>query len=364
MKANDLLEAIGKIDSRFIDNAAKAKTSVINRKSLAIIIAAAGALIVAASVIIVAMQEPKAIETRETTLVLEPTEVGADTNDFAINSSSVIYRGTGFSEEEIYNLIYEDQDFIASAIAYEYDCFGQELRIFLDGFNHVTFGEENVIDRDFLTLPVCLNNEVVGFVELFKVDGEITYSLRLGGETWNNINEALNYGEVSFAYLGFGELAIAPDNRVFDITTGASSLLSDDVDWYSVIHTDSNSYSAENFDVEYDRNNGVMDTETFECPPYISVFALDSIYVDECRNLISEGELETVTNLDNPIVRYQSMPGNIEYFRTVDEDYEILLGDDEYCYSVTFTTTADAVLGPITYYIDMNGTIFGSAYRE
>ena len=50
---------------------------------------------------------------------------------------------------------------------------------------------------------------------------EIHWSLSAGGPRWDNLNRALRYGEVAFAYAGFGEVAVAAAGAVFPITVGA-----------------------------------------------------------------------------------------------------------------------------------------------
>lgn len=438
MKADTLLNAIGKIDSEYIMKADLVKNgedtgtgSVVAESAVArtqahaqvrpakhqwIRYAAIATAAVALAIVGVAIyfnmrpiEEPEPSETYST-IVVTPT--GIDPNetlapggltgdggklDFVIDTSPVSIIGTGYSLDEVTDLISNDKQIIGMTVAAETGCFGEELRIYLDGFSIVSLGDENVLDRDYASLPICKGTRVIGFVDLFKVDDEIHYSISAGGTSWDAINAALEYGEVAFAYVGFGEVAIAEDNRVFEITEGISDLLPAEKDWFSVIRTDMNTYSAANFDpngpIDY---NAIMDSvdaddSLSEYSPYISVVPVkedinlesnpnvgagvfepylpadDEViadYIEKCRALIPEGELETVTNYDSPRVLYRSMPEEMCYFRIVDEDYVIQTGDDGYCYSVTFTTTADPVLGPIEYYIDVSGTIFGSAYRE
>lgn len=430
MNADKLLDAIGKIDSKYIINAqvpaevqsqALAKAQVQARpakrswiRNLAIAASATAAIALAVTGVIFylnarSITEPEPSETYSTQ-VISPTGINPDETfapdeltgdggdlDFVINNSPVSVIGTGYTLDEVTELISNDKQIIGMTVATETGYFGEELRIYLDGFSVVSLGTENVLDRDYVSLPICKGAKVIGFVDLFKVDDEIHYSISAGGNSWDAINEALQYGEVAFAYLGFGEVAVAEDNRVFEITEGISNLLPADTDLYSIIHTDMNTYSAANFNpagpADYNSLlDGVeVDDSISGFSPYVSVIPMkDDIdwmsnpgvsagvfepylpadeaviadFIDRCQALIPEGELETVTNFDNPMVLYRSMPEEMCYFRIVDKDYIIQTGDEDYCYSVTFATTADSILGPIEYYIDVTGTIFGSAYRE
>lgn len=66
---------------------------------------------------------------------------------------------------------------------------------------------------------------------------------------------------------------------------------------------------------------------------------------------------DTVTNYDFP---------DIELVYMSTEDSYVVLDDftKGKTYTVTFTTTADAILGPIVVYVDDNATVFGLGYRK
>lgn len=130
-------------------------------------------------------------------------------------------KGTGYTPQEIDALLARDAWPIAQTVAAETGCAPEDVRVCPQGYCHTSLGEENRFDLDYLTLPVCVGETVVASVDLFRVDGEIHWSLSAGGPRWDNLNRALRYGEVAFAYAGFGEVAVAADGAVFPITVGA-----------------------------------------------------------------------------------------------------------------------------------------------
>lgn len=87
-------------------------------------------------------------------------------------------------------------------------------------------------------------------------------------------------------------------------------------------------------------------------------------YIEECKALLDYETMNTITNLDNPFVVYRSLPAEDSYMKLCGSDYVINTSEDGFCYAVEFTTTEDPLLGPIVYYVDMSGTVFGCGYRE
>ena len=131
-------------------------------------------------------------------------------------------RGTGYTATEIAAVLEREGFAIAQMAAAETGCAAGDVRILTEGYCHTSLGEENVVDLDYLILPVCVGDRMVASVDLFRADGEIHYSVSAGGPRWDNLNRALAYGEVAFAYAGYGELAVAADGTVFEITAGVA----------------------------------------------------------------------------------------------------------------------------------------------
>ena len=141
-------------------------------------------------------------------------------------------RGTGYTAAEITALLERDGYAIAQMAASETGCAVGDVRILTEGYCHTSLGEENVADKDYLILPVCVEDRVIASVDLFKVDGEVRYSVSAGGPRWDNLNRALAYGDVAFLYAGYGELAVAADGTVFEITVDASQAVAGVTDLY------------------------------------------------------------------------------------------------------------------------------------
>ena len=79
-----------------------------------------------------------------------------------------------------------------------------------------------------------------------------------------------------------------------------------------------------------------------------------------CQNYLSENNSEavkTIIDWDNPAVEtIKELPNN--YHKISDT-----ANSDNY-YEVTFTTTEDGILGPITLFLDKTGKIIGQGIRE
>ena len=71
-----------------------------------------------------------------------------------------------------------------------------------------------------MTLPVfTADNRIVGEVQLFRVDGEVHYSVAAGGPSWDRLTDIIaeHQGEkLAFVYVGSLIVdVIAPDNTVY-----------------------------------------------------------------------------------------------------------------------------------------------------
>ena len=165
-----------------------------------------------------------------------------NTDISSASDGTPIVRGTAYTDDEITSLIEANKDIIAMNISAEYGRFGDEVQIFTKGYYHVVLGETNCVDLDYLTLPVCIDNQIVGNIEVFRQNGETMYSLNVGGNKWNAINEALAYSDkIAFVFGGSAcETAIAPDNTVFEITQDAKNTVTAG---YDLLATEYNTFS-------------------------------------------------------------------------------------------------------------------------
>ncbi len=149
------------------------------------------------------------------------------------SSAAPTVRGTGYTREEIDALLAREGWAIAQMAASETGCAPEDVTICREGFCHTTLGAENVADRDYLTLPVCVGGSVVASVDLFRYEGALHYTVSAGGPRWAKLNRALQYGQVAFCYAGFNELAVAADGTVFEITVGAAKAVAGQTDLYA-----------------------------------------------------------------------------------------------------------------------------------
>ena len=189
---------------------------------------------------------------------------GEDVSDLDIScDGKPAIAGTGFTDEDIYSLVENNKEIIAANVSGEYDCFGSEIQIYTKGYCHAVLGEKNYVHLDYLTLPVCVDNRIVANLEVFKADGELLYTLNVGGDKWDIINEALEYDdEIAFVFADYTcEAAVAPDNTVFEITYDSKGALTAA---YDLVATEYNTFSRAAL---YDRNNyitAVIDSYSYD----------------------------------------------------------------------------------------------------
>lgn len=87
----------------------------------------------------------------------------------------------------------------------------------------------------------------------------------------------------------------------------------------------------------------------------------DKLTLDEMLGFLSENELESIKNIDNPKV--EEMVFNKEPSIYLFDKNTKLKGRKVIKY--TYNTTQDGLLGPITFYVDKEtGFVLGSDFRE
>lgn len=177
---------------------------------------------------------------------------GGNVSNLNLSDGELAITGNGFTDEDIYSLVENNKEVIALNVSAEYDCFGSEIQIYTKGYYHVVLGEKNYVDLDYLTLPVCVDNRIVANLEVFKADEELLYTFNAGGDKWDIINEALEYdNKIAFVFSGgyASEIAIAPDNTIFEVTYDSKGTLTAG---YNLVATEYNTFSRS---VLYDNNN-------------------------------------------------------------------------------------------------------------
>lgn len=167
---------------------------------------------------------------------------GGATKETDNSAGTPAIKGNAYTDDEIISLIENNKEIIALNVSAEYNKFGKEIQIFTKGYYHAVLGEVNCVDLDYLTLPVCIDSQIVANIEVFRYNDEINYTLNAGGDKWSIINDALNYSDnIAFVFgNSASEIAIAPDNTVFEITHNAISTLTAG---YDILATEYNTFS-------------------------------------------------------------------------------------------------------------------------
>lgn len=242
-------KALNDIDDEYIEKAANYKGGK-NMKLLKYGSIAAALVIVIAAVMVFTkplISEPPTDE--------GPVK-GGEYQDTVAEPASV--EGEGYTDEQIRQYIENNKSTIAFTVAAEYGC-TDEIKIMINGYNHAQLGEKNVVKRDFLTLPILQNNKIVATMVIFTADGEMTNTINIGGDTWDNLNKAFNENpdsELVMAYSGgVCEVVITPDNKIYEINQGGKKFLSEGTDWYSLLKSDYNTFSPKQLN---DPNNFIV----------------------------------------------------------------------------------------------------------
>ncbi len=177
-----------------------------------------------------------------------PDSMGGNQPDYISENTKISYIGTGFTQQEIEQLIDSEKENIVSIICDEYGLIDESISIYTKGYSHITCGEELSVNLDALTLPILVNNEIRANIELVRVDNEIIHTINIGGDKWGIYNDTLKNNpesEIAFAFLGdtAGEVVILPDNSAVAVTQDANSNFDTETEWYSLLKTEYNSFS-------------------------------------------------------------------------------------------------------------------------
>ena len=83
--------------------------------------------------------------------------------------------------------------------------------------------------------------------------------------------------------------------------------------------------------------------------------------VKNAREMLSDKEIETIINLENPKIEEVILEGDTSIY-LFDESFDTT---EKSLYKITYNTELDGLLGPITFYVDkMSGIVIGADYRE
>ncbi len=107
-------------------------------------------------------------------------------------------------------------------------------------------------------------------------------------------------------------------------------------------------------DIFFDSTEETAKTESF---PEITTEQA----VKKAREKLSDKEMETIINLENPKIEEVVLNGDASIY-LFDESFDV---SGKRLYKITYNTELDGLLGPITFYVDkMSGIVIGADYRE
>lgn len=260
-----LAKAIDEIDPQFIDNAVKNdKMSNIRLFRAEYAVVAAAFVLVVGAVIFFLGRSPESSDVN--------TEQGFGDSAFGILGygneksfpqsadgelmelfSPAEVTGNGYTDEQLKKYVEENKNTVMQIVIAEYGEFTGELRIYTKGYCHASIGEKNTVNRDYVTLPITLDGKIIATMEIYTVDGVISNSVNIGGDTWDNRNKLFEenpQGDIVFAWFGeICETAITEDNKIYPLSLEEMYSLHGDgnEDWYSILKTEYNTFSAEDF---------------------------------------------------------------------------------------------------------------------
>lgn len=180
-----------------------------------------------------------------------PIEGGETLN--AISLAPVTVSGLAFTEAQIKKVVEDSKENIAFLLQAEPD-FNKdihEIQISLDGYSHVNAGaNKNMLDLDYLTLPICVNGEIIASLRLFRSEGAIQWTLLTGGRNWATVNQAFlenpNENLVFIFTNNSTEVILAPNNRMYCVNGNLKDLsFKEGVDYYHHFETEYNAFSKE-----------------------------------------------------------------------------------------------------------------------
>lgn len=167
----------------------------------------------------------------------------------SISVSDVKETGSAFTENEVKNFIVEFGDSVASRLAEKMNISPESISISNRGYYHVTATEnENILNLNYLTLPVISNGDIITSVTLYRDAGEIKYEFHYGSAWGDKITALLNqYPGEQFVmlYIGdFTEAAISSDNTVHFLNGKINGIFEDGVDYYTAFKFEENTVDS------------------------------------------------------------------------------------------------------------------------
>ena len=168
----------------------------------------------------------------------------------SISISDVKETGSAFTDGEVQIFMAESSKSIISWLAEKMNIPAENISISNRGYYHVTVTEtENILNLNYLTLPVIANEEIITSVTLYRDAGEIKYEFQYGGTWGNKITELLKqYPDEQFIMIFVGdfiEAAISSDNTLHFLNNKKiNGLFEDGVDYYTAFKFEENTIDS------------------------------------------------------------------------------------------------------------------------
>lgn len=167
----------------------------------------------------------------------------------SINISDVKETGSVFTENEVENFLAESGSHVISRISEKLNIPAENITISNRGYYHVTVTEnENILNLDYLTLPVIANGEIITSVTLYRDAGIIKHEYHYGGTWGSEITKLLKQcpdEQFVMIYIGdFVEAAISSENTIHFLTGEAADIFEADVDYYNAFKFEENTMDS------------------------------------------------------------------------------------------------------------------------
>ena len=166
-----------------------------------------------------------------------------------IEISAVKESGTAFTKNEIQNFLMTSGNYVISRIAEKMDITAERIVISENGYYHVTVTENgNILNLDYLTLPVIADGKIITSVTLYRDAGEVKYEFHYGSSWGDKITELLiQYPNEQFVmiYVGdFVEAALSTNNTVHFLNGEIDGVFENGVDYYNAFKFDENTMDS------------------------------------------------------------------------------------------------------------------------
>lgn len=175
------------------------------------------------------------------------TVAGGGKDTTVLSDNEISFTGEAPTDDELREYIEKNKNIFALLVMSETKDITGDINISLAGHSYLKTSD-NTVALDNITYPIFADDSVIAEVTLFKVNGELLYTLSAGGGMrLDRINKALSEHpgeEFVFLYTGVNsEYMISPDNTIYDIRSISEVPLHSHDDWYNKYYTEHNTFN-------------------------------------------------------------------------------------------------------------------------